>query len=136
MGLLTGFSIITAVEIVYFTTKIIIGFIKKIPRQTIRKISIDSKIVWNISEFLSMHLNKTVIHVVLCIVFNYPSQLSTQDQCTTEHRTWFNMDGNFFTSKVSNKITCFKQGSELFGRPLKVPRRRLKETKFYVQGDY
>ena len=37
MGLLTGFSIITAVEIVYFTTKIIIGFIKKIPRQTIRK---------------------------------------------------------------------------------------------------
>ena len=42
MGLLTGFSIITAVEIVYFTTKIIIGFFKKIPKQTVTKISIDS----------------------------------------------------------------------------------------------
>ena len=28
------------------------------------------------------------------------------------------------------------QGSELSGRPLKVPFRRLKETKFYVKGDY
>ena len=28
MGLLTGFSIITAVEIVYFTTKIILGLFK------------------------------------------------------------------------------------------------------------
>ena len=30
MGLLTGFSIITAVEIGYFTTKIIIGLFKRI----------------------------------------------------------------------------------------------------------
>ena len=28
------------------------------------------------------------------------------------------------------------QGSELYGRPLKVPKRRLKETKFYIKGDY
>ena len=35
MGLLTGFSIITAVEIVYFTAKIIIGLFETIrPRKT------------------------------------------------------------------------------------------------------
>ena len=28
------------------------------------------------------------------------------------------------------------QGLELSGRPIKVPKRRLKETKFYVKGDY
>ena len=30
----------------------------------------------------------------------------------------------------------FFQGLELSGRPIKVPKRRLKETKFYVKGDY
>ena len=54
MGLLTGFSIITAVEIVYFTTKIIIGFFKKIPRQTITKISMDSKIAWISSDSIDV----------------------------------------------------------------------------------
>ena len=41
MGLLTGFSIITAVEIVYFSLKIIIGFLKlMIPNNRIMNVMI------------------------------------------------------------------------------------------------
>ena len=48
MGLLTGFSIISAVEIVYFSAKIIIGFFKNIrhskTKHNVNKIQIMPKL--------------------------------------------------------------------------------------------
>ena len=37
---------------------------------------------------------------------------------------------------VKLNLTNVYKGSELSARPLKVPKRRLKGTKFYVKGDY